>query len=146
MTKRRDPNKPIALYVVPYITADAQEHGVHRLLFSVVAAYPRRVCLKVVAENFKTARAAQKYIDGMDRPRLAFGAVYERIPCSPCRGTGRLRGVRAKAGSPAAVCRRKLATCGDCGGAGYQEWRQGQPKLANDPEMHELFGVWKGGK
>jgi len=48
---------------------------------------------------------------------------FKKIQCNRCSGLGRLRGVRAKAGSRAAVCRRKLATCTECGGNGWIEIR-----------------------
>lgn len=49
--------------------------------------------------------------------------TYVKHPCERCKGTGKLDGVRAKAGSRAAVCKRWKATCPDCLGDGHIELR-----------------------
>lgn len=49
------------------------------------------------------------------------GRVITRVPCERCKGTGRLKGVRAKAGSRAAVGRQWKASCGECVGSGWHD-------------------------
>lgn len=55
------------------------------------------------------------------QPARRDGRVFERIPCARCEGTGRLKGVRAVAGSRAAVRKQWKAYCPECSGVGYQE-------------------------
>lgn len=65
--------------------------------------------------------------------------TFERRKCERCDGTGKLKGVRAKAGSRAAVGRRKLAHCPDCMGDGYHEVRtSSQVAPASPPDCEPI--------
>lgn len=57
-------------------------------------------------------------------------AVYIRVHCWPCGGSGRLKGTRARAGTADAVRRQKLKSCQLCNGKGYTEERERQRHAA----------------
>jgi hypothetical protein len=50
---------------------------------------------------------------------MSCGRTYTITRCPACKGTGKQKGVMAKAGSRAAVARRKLAACTRCNAYGY---------------------------